>query len=607
MNSNEDWYQTAIKKFKINEILYKKFSGKPTRIGRGGFGLIYKTECNSIGTVAIKEITIGIEDDEACIKNFINELKIHSRTEHERILQFYGISRNIDEGLYYLVLEYANQGNLREFLIKKKSCDNCFEWEERVRLAVQIVEGLGYLHEVLNVAHRDLHTKNILINDGNIKISDFGFCWETEPNSRPLIEGVLSRLKSMSLEPVFEEDDKISTISLFQYRDTSRDSTSEYSNNVSSLTIPDDLILPTNNVTCKRCDSKFTDQNWCYDCEAQKFQEDFPNWTSENESLDELIQYSQLSAITNDTYFEWINFNRFNNIENMHSLYYEFYTAIWLDGSRELWDNRSQQWARTGPVKIILRRLKYLTINKLKLYLELKNIIICCYGFTQDPKTKYYYIVLKYANGGILQQYIKNKFPLSWFERLSILKKIVELLHNIHKTNYVYRNLHSGNILLQEDDLNHKLEIYVSDLDSCIYSDYKMRKELYVYTSNIAPENLRGEIISIKSDIYNLGVIMRELTLGNYYNINNPQCYHELMQKCLDNDPENRPNTLDLLEELHIFTASPLRKRQFEDADSRGLQPLQISPPLQKNKRLINPSSEYFSNQFSRGADYSFF
>ncbi|CAB4420974.1 unnamed protein product [Rhizophagus irregularis] len=342
-NSSEDWYQTAIKKFKINEIPYKKFSGKPTRIGRGGFGLIYKTECNSIGTVAIKEITIGIEDDEICIKNFINELKIHSRIEHERIIQFYGISRNIDERLYYLVLEYANQGNLREFLIKKKSCDDCFEWEERVRLAIQIVEGLRYLHEILNVAHRDLHTKNILMNDGNIKISDFGLsknlnstmssnnkffgmipfidpqklnhgkkyvldkrsdiyslgmvlweisscqtpfcgedlaclslkicqglkeksvkgtpmeykhiytsCWKIEPNSRPLIEGVLSRLRSMSHYPVFEEDGEISTIYPFQYHDTSRDSTSEYFNNVSSLTIPDDLTLSTNNVICKR-------------------------------------------------------------------------------------------------------------------------------------------------------------------------------------------------------------------------------------------------------------------------------------------------------------------------------------------------------------------
>lgn len=40
------------------------------------------------------------------------------------------------------------------------------------------------------------------------------------------------------------------------------------------------------------------------------------------------------------------------------------------------------------------------------------------------------------------------------------------------------------------------------------------------------------------------------------------------MQKCLNGDPEKRPDTLDLLEELHIFTESPLRKRQFEAADS---------------------------------------
>ncbi|CAG8579781.1 9234_t:CDS:2 [Rhizophagus irregularis] len=378
-NSSEDWYQTAIKKFKINEIPYKKFSGKPTRIGRGGFGLIYKTECDSIGTVAIKEITISIEDDEICIKNFINELKIHSRIEHERIIQFYGISRNIDEGLYYLVLEYANQGNLRT--------------------------PMEYKH---------IYTS----------------CWETKPNSRPLIEEVLSRLSSMSLNPVFEDDDKVSTIviNLFQYPDTSRNSTS-----------------------------------------------------------------------------------------------------------------------------------------------ELKNIIICCYGFTQDPTTKSYYIVLKYAS---------------------------ELLHNIHKTNYVHGNLNSRSILLQEDDLNHKLEIYISDLDLCIYSNYKAKREFYdvltkltVYAAATAPEILRGEIISIKSDIYSLGVIMRELISGGY----TPQCYHELMQKCLDDEPEKRPDTLDLLEELHIFTASPLRKRQFEDADSRGLQinpPLQISPLLQISPPLqINTPS----------------
>lgn len=158
----------------------------------------------------------------------------------------------------------------------------------------------------------------------------------------------------------------------------------EYSNSVSSLTIPDDLTLPTNHIICKRCDSKFTYQNWCYDCEAQKFQENFPNWTSENESLDELIQYSQLSMI----------FKLLNRLILIHSKYVlffvalssydNFYTATWLDGSRESWDNGSQQWVRTGPVKIILRELKYPTINKLKLYLELKNIIMLLWIYSKS-------------------------------------------------------------------------------------------------------------------------------------------------------------------------------------------------------------------------------
>ena len=65
--------------------------------------------------------------------------------------------KDFDKGLYYLVLEYANQGNLREFLIKKKNCNESeFNWEERTRLAIQIAEGLGYLHNELNIAHRDL-------------------------------------------------------------------------------------------------------------------------------------------------------------------------------------------------------------------------------------------------------------------------------------------------------------------------------------------------------------------------------------------------------------------------------------------------------------------
>ncbi|CAG8641172.1 12475_t:CDS:2 [Rhizophagus irregularis] len=189
MNSNEDWYQSAIFEYKINEIT-EHFVNKDL-IGKGSFSLVYKTKCESLEgiVVAIKEVNI-ISNDYNSLKTFITEVYAEKK-------------------LYYLVLEYANQGNLREFINEKNRNENDFEWKERVNLATQIAEGLCYLHK-LNIAHRDLHTKNILINDGNIKISDFGLSKDlestmsSEPESRPLIDQVHLQLQSISLKPIFE-------------------------------------------------------------------------------------------------------------------------------------------------------------------------------------------------------------------------------------------------------------------------------------------------------------------------------------------------------------------------------------------------------------------
>ncbi|CAB5138234.1 unnamed protein product [Rhizophagus irregularis] len=223
MNSNEDWYQSAIFEYKINEIT-EHFVNKDL-IGKGSFSLVYKTKCESLEgiVVAIKEVNI-ISNDYNSLKTFITELKIYNRINNKRIIQFYGISRNAEKKLYYLVLEYANQGNLREFINEKNRNENDFEWKERVNLATQIAEGLCYLHK-LNIAHRDLHTKNILINDEELNlyldicqglkeefikgtpegyINIYANCWQSEPESRPLIDQVHLQLQSISLKPIFE-------------------------------------------------------------------------------------------------------------------------------------------------------------------------------------------------------------------------------------------------------------------------------------------------------------------------------------------------------------------------------------------------------------------
>ncbi|RIA90861.1 kinase-like domain-containing protein [Glomus cerebriforme] len=277
-------------------------------------------------------------------------------------------------------------------------------------------------------------------------------------------------------------------------------------------------------------------------------------------------------------------------------------------GIREKWNEESQQWERTKPVQIILREFRFeSTIRNLRLHLEIENVINC-YGFTQNPETKSYYMILKYANGGNFRQYIWRKFPCSWIERLSILEKIAGSLYNIHKANYIHRDLYPGNILIQEDNWKQrKLEVYISELDSCANLNPKIEQQKYGNLLYIAPEVLvgKGNMTSIKSDIYSLGIIMWELASGDepYSNyktddedelildiingarpndvIGTPKCYHDLMQKCLDADPEKRPTTLDLLEELKAFIT--INKHQFEAADRRiygqypGTRPNQLS------------------------------
>ncbi|RIB04416.1 kinase-like domain-containing protein [Gigaspora rosea] len=120
-------------------------------LGRGGFGTVYQASSSSIDYVAIKEIEKSAsKDEEAQKKVFINELKRLNGTKHERIIKFYGISLDKKTKAFYLVMEFANNGNLREYLQKNK-----LEWPEKIQLARQISEGMSYLHSI-EIIHRDL-------------------------------------------------------------------------------------------------------------------------------------------------------------------------------------------------------------------------------------------------------------------------------------------------------------------------------------------------------------------------------------------------------------------------------------------------------------------
>src|SRR5579862_7312339 len=85
---------------------------------------------------------------------------------------------------------------------------------------------------------------------------------------------------------------------------------------------------------CKECKQPNTyDYGWCQSCNGKRFQQNFQNWTSGNHDIDELIQRTQLKAKDRMEVLEWIEYDRFENIEYLaKGGFGTTYKATWKDG-----------------------------------------------------------------------------------------------------------------------------------------------------------------------------------------------------------------------------------------------------------------------------------
>ena len=84
-------------------------------------------------------------------------------------------------GYLFHVMTYADGGSLQDFIQQYKDDEQQIAVEEVCRLGVQICEGLAAIHaHMMELVHRDICPANILINKGNVLISDLGFAQTRE-------------------------------------------------------------------------------------------------------------------------------------------------------------------------------------------------------------------------------------------------------------------------------------------------------------------------------------------------------------------------------------------------------------------------------------------
>ncbi|GBB88479.1 hypothetical protein RclHR1_01500009 [Rhizophagus clarus] len=119
-------------------------------------------------TVAIKRLN-NLKISENDFKEFITKLKAFRNINHSNINRFFGLTRDSNND-YFLVWEYVNEGNLRDYL---ENNFNTLQWNDKIQMALDITRGLTVLHSEL-IIHGNLRAHAILIKNGKSMITDFG-------------------------------------------------------------------------------------------------------------------------------------------------------------------------------------------------------------------------------------------------------------------------------------------------------------------------------------------------------------------------------------------------------------------------------------------------
>lgn len=178
-------------------------------LGKGSAGTVYRANYKKTGVdVAVKVVNIFEKEKRKQLVNDLKALTLMSIPDSQGmasipcpfLVNYYG--GFFDEGSAKILLEYMDRRSLRDAI--KKGAKTTSE-SGLACLAVQLLNGLAYLHVVARQAHLDIKPENVLLNSkGLAKLSDFGIAREFA-ESKQFLQTWVGTLVYMSPERVLSQ------------------------------------------------------------------------------------------------------------------------------------------------------------------------------------------------------------------------------------------------------------------------------------------------------------------------------------------------------------------------------------------------------------------
>ena len=141
-------------------------------------------------------------------------------------------------------------------------------------------------------------------------------------------------------------------------------------------------------------------------------------------------------------------------------------------------------------------------------HLQHENIVQV---YQMGEAQKEHYLVMEYVEGRDLKNVLKTSGPLPWEIACLIVRQVAQGLDFAHQRGYIHRDIKPGNIMITTQG-----EVKIMDFGIVrrVDSELTQTGSFLGTPSYMSPEQLKGEGISPKSDLFSLGVVLYELVSG---------------------------------------------------------------------------------------------
>jgi len=218
--------------------------------------------------------------------------------------------------------------------------------------------------------------------------------------------------------------------------------------------------------------------------------------------------------------------------------------------------------------------------------------IVTVYDVGEDPETGLVYIAMEYIEGQDLKARMQAEPPLRLDEIARIVAEIALALDYAHSMGVVHRDIKPANILMTPGGSPKVMDFGVARMES---SNLTVEGQFIGTPNFMSPEQILGQPVDGRSDIFSLGVLLFKLLTGerpfpgstmhevtmkivqeppplpSSLRPGLPTAFNPILLKCLAKKPEERFQRASELAQLLSALARALVSREEGDAARTGI------------------------------------